>query len=81
MLNKRSKTAIIILLFCEMLFLMRAFVLYSFYTHDAMYGDGQPEIGQYNRELLKLVVYSLCVTFALICCSIFIFRKPLKNKP
>lgn len=80
-LNKTTKTAIIILLLCEILFLIRAFVLYSFYINDEMYGDGKTELDHYNIELLKLVVYSLSITFILICSSLLIFRNPLKKKP
>ncbi len=79
-LSKTSKTIVIILIVCEILFLIRTFVLYSFYTNDEMYGDGKTEPDQYNIELLKWVIYSLGITFILICFSILIFRKLLKNK-
>lgn len=79
-LNKTSQTAVIILVLCEMLFLIRAFILYSLYTNDEMYGDGQPEMDTYNRQLLKLIVYSFIVTIVLISCSLLIFKNTEKTK-
>lgn len=80
-LKKPFKLIVIILLLCEFLFLIRAFVLYSFYTNDEMYGDGLQEADKYNLELLKLVVYSLSITSVLIGLCLFISKNSLKNKP
>ena len=74
-IDKRSKIVIGIIMFLELLFLVRAYFIYSFLTNDSLTGDGVHNPAKYDREFFLTVVYSILIMILLLVISIFIFSK------
>lgn len=77
-IDKRSKIAIGIIVFLELLFLARAYIIHSFYKNDELYGDGIPDIAKYDKEFLSTVIYSVLIMVFLSVISIIIFKRKQK---
>jgi len=52
-IDKRSKIVIGIIIFLELLFLARAYIIYSFLRYDSLNGDGNHDATQYDTEFLQ----------------------------
>ncbi len=74
-ISKKSKIAIGIILFIEFIFLIKTFIIYSFYKNDEMYGDGIHDPHKYDKDFLHIVLYSIIISFFLSVLSILIFNK------
>jgi hypothetical protein len=77
-INNKSKIAIGIIISLGVVFLIRAYVIYSFYKNDELYGDGIPDSTKYDREFLSTVLYSVLIMIFLSGISILIFRRKQK---
>ncbi|MGH1518306.1 hypothetical protein [Chryseobacterium sp. JK1] len=74
-INNKSKIAIGIITFLGLVFLVRAYVIYSFYKNDELYGDGIPDTAKYDKEFLSTVMFSVLIMIVLSLISILIFKK------
>ena len=72
-IDKKSKIAIGIIIFLELLFLARVYIIYSFLRHDSLDGDGNHDPTQYDKEFFSTVAYSVLTVILLSFISIVIF--------
>ncbi len=56
-IDKRSKIVIGIIMFLELLFLTRAYIVHSFYKNDELYGDGITNIAKYDRIFINSDIF------------------------
>ena len=74
-MNKKTKIAIGLVTFLEVIFLIRARAIYSFYNNDELYGDGVPDTNRYDKEFISTVLLSLLITIFLCLVSVFVFKQ------
>ena len=78
-INKKSKIGIAVIMFLEFIFIIRTFIIYSFYKNDELYGDGIPDMNKYDNEYFKIILYSLSVTLLLVFSILIVFRNGCKK--
>lgn len=76
--NKNLRVAIGLILIIEIVFLLRLYIIYSFYKNDEIYGDGIKNIEKYDNDFYETVLFSILITISLSMVSIFFFRKKRK---
>jgi hypothetical protein len=74
-INKKSKIALGLIIFLELIFLARAYIIYSFYKNDELYGDGIPDTDKYDNEFVSTILCSLLIMLFLCCISVLIFKR------
>ncbi len=72
--NKKSKIILFLIFFLEIGFLIRAFIIYSFYNNDETYGDGVSNLSKYNHDFYLTISISFVVT-ALLILGCILFQK------
>lgn len=77
-INNKSKVAIGIITFLGFVFLIRAYVIYSFYKNDDLYGDGISDTTKYDKEFLSTVIYCILIMIFLSIISIIVFKEKKK---
>ena len=65
-LSKRSKIIIGLVFFLEIGFLIRTYLLYSFYKDDETYGDGLPNPSKYDHAFYSTISISLVLMLLLM---------------
>ena len=65
-LSKRSKIMIGVVFFLEIGFLIKTYLLYSFYKDDETYGDGLPNPSKYDHAFYSNIVISVVVMLLLM---------------
>ncbi len=73
-INKKSKIAIGIISFLYIIFILRVYFLYSFYTNDELYGDGNSNTNKYDNEFMLTLMFATGITLFLILLFIIMFR-------
>ena len=72
--NNKGKISLYVIIFLEIVFLIRAYVIYSFYKNDDTYGDGISNASKYEHDLYSTVFISLVVASFLMLGLYFIFK-------
>lgn len=62
-MTKKTKIVLSLIFFLELVFLIRTYIIYSFYRDDETYGDGFPNPSKYDHHFYSMVFISL-----IICC-------------
>ena len=74
-MNKKTKIAIGLITVLEVIFLIRACAIYSFYKNDELYGDGVPDINKYDKEFISVILLSLLITIFLCLVIVIVFKR------
>lgn len=73
--SKKAKIAVYAILTLEIGFLIRTYIIYSFYTNDETYGDGVADLSKYDDDFYLTIFISFVVTAILIlACILFLKR-------
>jgi len=73
--SKKAKIILYLILFLETGFLIRAFVIYSFYKNDETYGDGVSNPSKYNHDFYSTILISLVLPSLLLLGSILFLKR------
>lgn len=76
--NKKIKIIVSLILLLEIIFLIRTYIIYSFYQSDEMYGDGVHDVNKYDKDMYNMVLSSIAITIFLLGVSILFIRKKKK---
>lgn len=76
--NKNLKIAIGLILILEIIFLLRIYIIYSFYKNDEVYGDGVKNLEKYDNNFYETVLFSILIAILLSTLSVILFRKKMK---
>ena len=74
-MNKKTKIAIGLITILEVIFLIRACAIYTFYKNDELYGDGVPDINEYDKEFISAILLSLLLAIFLCLVSVIVFKR------
>ena len=72
---KKAKIILYVIFFLEIGFLIRTYLIYSFYKNDETYGDGVSNPSKYNHDFYSTIFLSLLVTSLLIVGCVLFLRK------
>jgi len=77
--SKKAKITLYIIILLEIAFLIRTYLIYSFYTNDEAYGDGVSNTSKYDHDFYLTILISVGVT-ALLILAWIIFLKRNKDE-
>lgn len=74
-ITKKTKIILSIILFLEIVFLVRTYLIYSFYTNDETYGDGVADSSKYDNNFYSAVFISLLIMLVLMFGCVLLLKK------
>ena len=73
--SKKAKIVVYGIILLEIAFLIRTYIIYSFYTNDESYGDGVSNPSKYDHDFYLTVFISFGVTSLLILAYIVYLKR------
>ena len=77
--SKKAKIILCLIFFLEIGFLIRTFIIYSFYKDDETYGDGLPDPSKYDHAFYSTIFISV-VFMLLLMLGCFLFSNTDKGE-
>lgn len=74
-MTKKAKIILSLIFFLEILFLIRTYLIYSFYKNDETYGDGLPNPSKYDHHFYSAIFLSLVIMMLLMFGCILLLKK------
>jgi hypothetical protein len=78
-ITKKTKIILGVILFLEIIFLIRAHIIYSFYSNDESYGDGVSDPSKYDHDFYSAISISLAIMSVLMLTCIILLKKNKKD--
>jgi len=78
--SKKAKIAVYGIILLEIVFLIRTYLIYSFYTNDEAYGDGVSNPSKYDHDFYLTVFISFGVTAFFILAWIILLKRSKNEK-